>query len=186
MGVQSTNFKSAARVNYEDPNLNVDMPIFSIHGNHDDPTREGGMESLSAMDLLATCGLVNYFGAHDNLDDICVSPVLLRKGTAGLALYGLGHIKDDRLNRAFVQNKVRWELPETGVDGKVICRLGDADGDDEDGAACGDWFNLLVVHQNRETGRGAKNCLHNRYALLIFSFSSEPARLVGTWPSLPR
>ena len=24
-------------VNYEDPNYNVAMPVFSIHGNHDDP-----------------------------------------------------------------------------------------------------------------------------------------------------
>jgi double-strand break repair protein MRE11 len=27
-----------ATVNYEDPNYNVAMPIFSIHGNHDDPS----------------------------------------------------------------------------------------------------------------------------------------------------
>ncbi|KAG5319523.1 MRE11 protein, partial [Acromyrmex heyeri] len=25
-------------VNYEDPNLNVSMPVFTIHGNHDDPS----------------------------------------------------------------------------------------------------------------------------------------------------
>lgn len=25
-------------VNFEDPNINVSMPIFSIHGNHDDPS----------------------------------------------------------------------------------------------------------------------------------------------------
>ena len=25
-------------VNYEDPNYNVSMPVFSIHGNHDDPS----------------------------------------------------------------------------------------------------------------------------------------------------
>jgi DNA repair exonuclease SbcCD nuclease subunit len=24
-------------VNYEDPNFNVGMPVFTIHGNHDDP-----------------------------------------------------------------------------------------------------------------------------------------------------
>ena len=27
-------------VNYEDDNLNISLPIFAIHGNHDDPTRE--------------------------------------------------------------------------------------------------------------------------------------------------
>jgi double-strand break repair protein MRE11 len=93
-------------VNYEDPNYNVGMPVFSIHGvktpatrlgsafgfgvvsqpvpqrasgaltepcrspptptllgspagNHDDPS---GTDNLAALDILATCNLVNYFG----------------------------------------------------------------------------------------------------------------------------
>lgn len=25
-------------VNFEDPNLNISIPVFSIHGNHDDPS----------------------------------------------------------------------------------------------------------------------------------------------------
>lgn len=29
-------------VNYEDPNLNVSYPVFSIHGNHDDPSKYTG------------------------------------------------------------------------------------------------------------------------------------------------
>jgi double-strand break repair protein MRE11 len=39
---QAKNFKHCTHpvVNYEDPNLNVSMPIFSIHGNHDDPSGE--------------------------------------------------------------------------------------------------------------------------------------------------
>jgi len=45
--------------NYQDPNLNVGLPIFTIHGNHDDP---GGSENLSAVDILSSFGLVNYFG----------------------------------------------------------------------------------------------------------------------------
>ena len=28
-------------INYEDPNLNVSIPVFSIHGNHDDPQGAG-------------------------------------------------------------------------------------------------------------------------------------------------
>jgi DNA repair exonuclease SbcCD nuclease subunit len=28
-------------INYEDPNLNIGMPVFSIHGNHDDPQGVG-------------------------------------------------------------------------------------------------------------------------------------------------
>lgn len=45
--------------NYQDPNLNVGLPVFTIHGNHDDPS---GQENLSAVDILSSCGLVNYFG----------------------------------------------------------------------------------------------------------------------------
>ncbi|PPQ87579.1 hypothetical protein CVT26_015321, partial [Gymnopilus dilepis] len=30
-------------VNYEDPNLNVGIPVFSIHGNHDDPQGAGAV-----------------------------------------------------------------------------------------------------------------------------------------------
>lgn len=39
---QASNFKHCDHpvVNYEDPNLNVSMPVFSIHGNHDDPSGE--------------------------------------------------------------------------------------------------------------------------------------------------
>ena len=33
----------------------------SSTGNHDDPA---GAENLSAIDMLAACNLVNYFGKH--------------------------------------------------------------------------------------------------------------------------
>ena len=29
-------------VNYEDPDINVSIPVFSIHGNHDDPSGVSG------------------------------------------------------------------------------------------------------------------------------------------------
>ena len=32
--------------NFNDPNLNVSIPVFSIHGNHDDPT---GIQNLCAL-----------------------------------------------------------------------------------------------------------------------------------------
>lgn len=54
-------------VNYEDPYFSVGLPIFSIHGNHDDPTREGGVEALAALDLLHVANLVNYFGKSDRV-----------------------------------------------------------------------------------------------------------------------
>lgn len=34
-----TNLHSAFNhVNYQDPDINVAIPVFSIHGNHDDPS----------------------------------------------------------------------------------------------------------------------------------------------------
>lgn len=33
-------------VNYEDPDINVAIPVFSIHGNHDDPS---GVRQSSVM-----------------------------------------------------------------------------------------------------------------------------------------
>jgi double-strand break repair protein MRE11 len=57
---QSENFPDRfAKVNYMDPNLNVAIPVFSIHGNHDEPT---GKENLCALDILSAAGLVNYWG----------------------------------------------------------------------------------------------------------------------------
>ena len=48
-------------LNYQDANFAIDLPIFSIHGNHDDPTRDGG-DLLAALDLLSMSNMVNYFG----------------------------------------------------------------------------------------------------------------------------
>lgn len=41
-----TNKQSFPAVNYEDPNLNVGIPVFSIHGNHDDPQGAGPVCSI--------------------------------------------------------------------------------------------------------------------------------------------
>ena len=86
----SRNFASTT-VNYQDPNFAVDLPVFSIHGNHDDPVREGtGQAPLAALDLLSVSNLVNYMGKQEKIDQVEISPVLLQKGTTRVALYGLG------------------------------------------------------------------------------------------------
>ena len=90
-------------VNYENPNLNIGLPIFSIHGNHDDPAGLGG---FSCLDTIHENGLVNYFGKVTNLKNIKVRPVLLKKGNVRGALYGLSNVKDERLHRLFRENKV--------------------------------------------------------------------------------
>ncbi|CAH2092327.1 unnamed protein product [Euphydryas editha] len=118
-------------VNYEDPNLNISYPILSIHGNHDDPVGQG---SVSSLDILSISGLVNYFGKWTDYTQVRISPVLLQKGETKLSLYGLSHLKDQRLARLFAEKKVTFELVEDG----------------------NDWFNILVLHQNR-ADRGPNN-----------------------------
>ena len=46
-------------MNFADPDFNIGLPVFTIHGNHDDPS---GPENVSAVDLLSSSSLVNYFG----------------------------------------------------------------------------------------------------------------------------
>lgn len=130
LGDPTTDFPSSysagtPTVNYESANLNVALPVFAIHGNHDDPSGPG---NLCALDLLSVTGLINYFGRQSKVDDIALSPLLLQKGTTKLALYGLGNIRDLTLHRSFADQRVKMARPEMDTD---------------------DWFNLLVLHQNR-------------------------------------
>lgn len=131
---QTINFQDVGNstVNYEDPNMNIAYPVFSIHGNHDDPCGFGG---LSSLDLLAANGLVNYFGRCNEVTQIDIEPILMKKGQSQLALYGLSHIHDNRLARLFQDKKVTMQQPDE---------------------RSGKWFNLMVLHQNR-ADRGPKN-----------------------------
>ena len=112
-------------LNYEDPNLNISLPIFTIHGNHDDPT---GPDSLSVIDILSINGMVNYFGKSIQVDKVEVEPLILRKGGNTIAMYGLGAMRNERLYRTFSQNDVSFLRPE----------------EEEEEA-----FNLFIIHQNR-------------------------------------
>lgn len=111
-------------VNYEDENINVAIPVFSIHGNHDDPSGEG---HLAALDILQMSGLLNYYGRTPESDNIQVRPVLLQKGTTKLALYGMSNVRDERLFRTFRDGNVKFFQPTVHRD---------------------EWFNLASVHQN--------------------------------------
>ncbi|EER18885.1 meiotic recombination repair protein, putative [Perkinsus marinus ATCC 50983] len=119
--------------NYEDPNYNVGLPVFMIHGNHDEP---GGLGNMSVIDLLHTNRLVNYFGQQMDLDRIVIRPILIQKGETKLALYGLGNMRDERLNRAIDAGKVRFEIPPG---------RGGSESESE-------YFSVMLVHQNRYKG----------------------------------
>ncbi|XP_059874077.1 double-strand break repair protein MRE11 [Delphinus delphis] len=137
---QSVNFgfSKFPWVNYEDSNLNISMPVFSIHGNHDDPS---GADLLCALDILSCAGFVNHFGRSMSVEKIDISPVLLQKGSTKIALYGLGSIPDERLYRMFVNKKVTMLRPK------------------EDGNS---WFNLFVIHQNRSK-HGSTNFIPEQF-----------------------
>lgn len=111
-------------VNYEDPDINVAIPAFSIHGNHDDPSGDGHYCSL---DLLQVSGLLNYFGRTPESDKIDIKPVLLQKGHTKLALYGMSNVRDERLYRTFKDGNVKFFRPTEQKK---------------------DWFNIMAVHQN--------------------------------------
>uniref|UniRef100_A0A8B9K256 Double-strand break repair protein n=1 Tax=Astyanax mexicanus TaxID=7994 RepID=A0A8B9K256_ASTMX len=125
-------------VNYQDENLNISIPIFSVHGNHDDPT---GADGLCALDLLSCAGFVNHFGRSRSVEKLEISPVLLQKGSTKIALYGIGSIPDERLYRMFVNNQVTMLRPR----------------EDEES-----WFNLFVIHQNRSK-HGATNYIPEQF-----------------------
>ncbi|MCJ1286366.1 meiotic recombination [Xylographa opegraphella] len=140
-------------VNYEDPDINVAIPVFSIHGNHDDPSGEG---HLAALDLLQISGLVNYYGRTPESDNILIKPVLLQKGGTKLALYGMSNVRDERLFRTFRDGKVKFFQP---------------------GTQKGDWFNIMSVHQNHhaytETGYLPENFLPEFLDLVVWGHEHE-------------
>ena len=94
----------------------------------------------AALDLLDVANLVNYFGKQQDTQDIQVDPVLLKKGETNVALYGLGNMRDERLNRMWRSEKLTFTQPAKHAE------------DEEK-----QWFNLLALHQNRDLGRGGKN-----------------------------
>lgn len=140
-------------VNYEDANINVGIPVFSIHGNHDDPTGDG---HYAALDLLAVSGLINYYGKTPQSDNIVVKPVLIQKGSTKLALYGLSNVRDERLYRTFRANMVQFHRPSTQMD---------------------DWYNLICVHQNHhahtESSYLPENFLPDFLDLVIWGHEHE-------------
>jgi double-strand break repair protein MRE11 len=134
--------------NFKNENLSIELPIFIIHGNHDDPS---GFENFSSIDIFSNKE-VNYFGKVNNYEEFDLFPILLVKGTTKIALYGIGNIKDERLYLALQNKKVNFHRPD---DYKT-------------------WFNILIVHQNRfkghNTGKNRKNYLPESFIPSFFDF----------------
>ncbi|CAO2833472.1 unnamed protein product [Amaranthus hypochondriacus] len=152
---QTVNFSNRfGHVNYEDPHYNVGLPVFTIHGNHDDPA---GVDNLSAVDILSACNLVNYFGKMNlggsGVGQITIYPILIKKGSTSVALYGLGNIRDERLNRMFqTPHAIQWMCPDA-----------------QEGCQVSDWFNILVLHQNR-IKTNPKNAINEHFLPRFLDF----------------
>ncbi|GAB0495376.1 hypothetical protein MMPV_006676 [Pyropia vietnamensis] len=149
-------------VNYMNPYVHVSLPVFVIHGNHDDPTGTGGAGGgdvggvgsapLSALDILQAACLVNYFGRVTDAKRISLAPVLLEKGVTRTALYGLGNVRDERLYTTWsLEKNLTWVAPAAGEAPLVRQRGrqgggrspaaaadGDGDGDGDGGNGDGD------------------------------------------------
>ncbi|ODV88944.1 hypothetical protein CANCADRAFT_28330, partial [Tortispora caseinolytica NRRL Y-17796] len=122
------------KLNYEDENVNVAIPVFTIAGNHDDSTgADPSTVARSAVDVLASTRLVNHFGFVSKDDTFVVHPILLRKGDTFLALYGLSNVREERMHRCFRDGKVKFMRPHCP------------------GVSDDSWFNILVLHQNRSS-----------------------------------
>ncbi len=132
--------------NFKNENLSVELPIFIIHGNHDDPS---GIENISSIDIFANKEL-NYFGKISNYENFDLFPILFQKGKIKIALYGIGYIKDERLYLALQNKKVNYHRPDDYKN----------------------WFNILIVHQNRfkghNIGKNKKNYLPEAFIPSFF------------------
>ncbi len=110
------------KANFYNPALSIKLPIFGIHGNHDDPS---GVEMIGSLDKMSANNYINYFGKITNIEQIEVQPVLFQKGDTRIALYGIGNMKDERLNIAFENKKIKFNRPAQHKDS---------------------WVNILVLH----------------------------------------
>lgn len=58
------------------------------------------------MDVLGATGLINYFGKWTDVTQVNVTPLILKKGSTTVALYGLSYMSDQRLSRLMRNKKV--------------------------------------------------------------------------------
>lgn len=127
---------SCTDINIDNQNINIAVPVFSIHGNHDYPTNSNWE---SVLQILKTSGLINYFGRHRDLDFLTFRPICFVKKTAsgkkiGVALYGLGNMQHSKLRNILKERKYSIIPPE---DSNEVS-----------------YTSIMVMHQNRYKGTG--------------------------------
>jgi hypothetical protein len=165
--------------NFLSPNLNIDLPVFVMHGNHDLPIPGANERCTSVVEVLDSAGLINYFGSVVQTErEIVIEPVVFRKGGILVCVYALGHIRDVRLKKYFedADKKITfvepWEVEGSGY------------------SESDKFYRILVMHQNRfkghENGAPPKKVImfdqipHGVFNLIIWGHEHE-ARSGPDW-----
>jgi double-strand break repair protein MRE11 len=104
--------------------VNVKIPFFLIHGNHDAPA---GDHSPSPCSLMAKLGYVNYFRPilPDERGKYVLRPVILAKDGVQIAVYGLGWIFGHSFMEMLRNEELEFERPD------------------------GRQYSILLIHQDR-------------------------------------
>lgn len=105
--------KRTRNTNYYSENINIEVPVFAINGNHDEPS---GHKGITALDIFAEAGLINYFGGLDGkITNKVLRPIVLRKKNAILNLYGMGGLRDETMANLLSQERIVLEAAFKGV-----------------------------------------------------------------------
>ena len=124
--------------------INIKLPVFCIHGNHDPPVYMHN-EKFGVMDILTNAGLINDIGKITSFDKFAIKPVILKKKDQYVCLYGLGYIHDEKVNKLFLHRNIHFEPPPKDLERKVFC--------------------ILLLHQNRYRIKSAvkpEQCFENQ------------------------
>ncbi|KAH9386424.1 double-strand break repair protein MRE11 [Nematocida major] len=110
--------KKRRETNYYSRNINIELPVFAINGNHDEPS---GHKGVTALDIFAEAGLINYFGGMDGkVSSKTIRPLVFKKKGVFLNLYGMGGIRDETMAKLLAEERIAFEMAPGGLNVLVL------------------------------------------------------------------
>jgi double-strand break repair protein MRE11 len=95
--------------NYANENINIQMPIFAIHGNNDKPTND---KLSNCLDVFNNSLYLNYLGKILSFDQkILIKPIIFDKGDIKLAIYSISNIREIKISALLAQKKFQFVIP---------------------------------------------------------------------------
>ncbi|EJW04387.1 DNA repair protein (mre11) [Edhazardia aedis USNM 41457] len=153
IGDRPIEFQTNHVLNFDNENINISLPIISIHGNHDDPC---GISKESIIESIAPTYLINYIGKHKNHNNLLIKPLLVHKNDVKVAIYGVGNVRDNRMYKIFMEGRIKYDRPED----------------------YSSYVNILLLHQNRIPYNGNDYVpierIESWFDLVIFGHEHEP------------